>query len=130
MRALDTNVLARFVLNDDPAQTARAENAMAGPFFVSDTVLLELAWLLSSRYAIGRPELAAILGDLLAIANLTVERPDLVTWAVERFAAGADFADMLHIAAAGPADSFVTFEAGLAHQAGPLAPIAIEQPPA
>ena len=130
MKAVDTNVLARYILGDDPEQARRAAAVLREPCFVSDTVLLELAWLLKSRFTVPRTKLAAILRKLLTMPTLTFADRALASWAVERFGAGADFADMLHIATAGPADTFVSFDDRMARQAGPDAPVPIEQPPA
>ena len=130
MIAVDTNLLARYVLGDDAEQARRAAAVLREPFFVSDTVLLELAWLLSSRFDLPRAKLAAILRMLISMPSLAVADHALVGWAIDRFEAGADFADMLHIAAARPADAFISFEQGLARQAGPASPVRIKQPPA
>jgi predicted nucleic-acid-binding protein len=126
MKALDTNVLARFALGDDPAQAQIAAETLEHPCFASDTVLLETAWLLSSRYGLDRQILVETLRDFLRIPHLSVSDPDAIAWAIDRFAAGADFADMMHIVASRAADSFVSFEKRLAQLAGPNAPVPIE----
>lgn len=126
MKALDTNVVARFILNDDPRQSASAAEQLKQPCFIPDTVLLECAWLLSSRFGVRRADLAATLRDLISIPSVGVSNHELVVWALERFAAGADFADMLHLAAARATEAFVTFERRLDRQAGPDAPVKVE----
>jgi predicted nucleic-acid-binding protein len=126
VKALDTNVLARFVLGDDEAQSRIATRTLAQPCFVSDTVLLETAWLLSSRYGLDRPTVVETLKDLLALPELSVSNPKGVAWAIERFRAGADFADMIHIISSHGADSFVSFEKRLVQLAGPDSPLPIE----
>ncbi|MBV8973235.1 MAG: hypothetical protein JO290_13200 [Sphingomonadaceae bacterium] len=52
--------------------------------------------------------------DLLDIATLTVVEREAVAWAVTRYAAGADFADMLHLALSGEASRFATFDRDVA----------------
>jgi predicted nucleic-acid-binding protein len=127
MIALDTNVVARFVLNDDPDQTAVAVQLLAEPSTLSHTVLLELAWLLSARFGMGRAILAETLADVVALPNVMVADLEMVSWAIERFAAGADFADMMHlIGARMAAGRFATFDRRLAAQAGPSAPLPVE----
>lgn len=125
MKAVDTNVLARYVMADDPVQSPVATAILAEPCFASDTVLVETAWLLSSRYGMDRPDLAATLLDLLRLPAFDVSDPTLVGWAIERFAAGADFADMMHLISSRHADAFISFETKLARQAGAKAPLAI-----
>ena len=115
-------------MRDDPVQSPIAEAVLQHPSFVSDTVLLETAWLLSSRYRIGRADLAATLQDVVRLPAVRVSDPDMIDWAIERFAAGADFADMIHIIAGRHADGFVSFESQLQKQAGPDAPLSIEIP--
>ncbi|WP_419808087.1 type II toxin-antitoxin system VapC family toxin [Sphingomonas sp.] len=128
MRAVDTNILARYIVGDDPDQSPRATAVLATPCFVSDTVLLETAWLLSSRFDFDRADLAATLQDIIQLPSLTVSDRIMMRWAIERFAAGADFADMMHLVGARHADVFISFETRLKAQAGPDTPIEIEQP--
>ena len=60
MRAVDTNVVVRYLTGDDPGQAARAKAAIdAGDVFVSTTVLLESAWVLRSVYGFAEEEVAA-----------------------------------------------------------------------
>lgn len=126
MRAVDTNILARFIMQDDHRQAQLAEAILAEPFFTSDTVFLELGWLLSSRYRLDRRDLAATLHDVLSMPTITVNDPEALRWAVDRFAAGGDLADMIHIVASAPADCFVGFDRGVAESAGDTAPMPIE----
>ena len=127
MRSLDTNVLARFILKDDAQQTPLAEIALQQQCFIADTVFLELAWLLSSIFGMDRPDLGLTLLDLVALPEVTVSDSSSLIWAVERFLAGADLADMIHIIGSSRADSFATFERKLDRLAGPSAPLPIEQ---
>ena len=128
MNAVDTNIIARYILQDDPKQAAIATKLLAEPCFASDTVLVELAWLLSSRYGVGRADLAATLHDLLRLPALSVSNDALIGWAIDRFATGADFADMMHIVSGRQADRFLSFEKRLSALAGPDAPIPVELP--
>lgn len=128
MKAVDTNVLARYVIGDDPVQSPLAAKTLSQPCYVSDTILIETAWLLSSRFGLDRADLAATLNDLVSLPALTVGEPDLIAWAIARFADGADFADMMHLIGGRHADAFVSFKTKLAKQAGPDAPVPIERP--
>ena len=125
MNAVDTNVLARWILCDDEAQYERALRILSQPCQVSWTVLLELAWLLKSHAGLDRPKIAAILTALLDTPTLHFPRPDALIWAVERFARGADIADVIHIASASEASAFVTFDKRLVAKAGPDSPIPV-----
>ncbi len=123
MNSIDTDVLARYVMQDDPVQSPIATDFLATQScFVSDTVLLETAWLLSSRFRIGRRDLTATLRGIVELPNVTVSNKRMIDWALDRFANGADFADMLHIVGARHTDAFVSFETELAILAGPDTP--------
>jgi predicted nucleic-acid-binding protein len=128
LRAVDTNILARYIMDDDAVQSMLANELLAEPCFVSDTVLVELAWLLLSRYGIKRAMLVVIVRDLLSLPLLEVSDASLILWAVDRFADGADFADMIHLIASRSADSFVSFDRSLSKDAGAESPILIEVP--
>jgi len=101
MTGLDTNVLVRYVVQDDPGQSAAATKLIeslssAAPGFIAMIVVVELVWVLQSCYDAKRREVARVLETLLRSRELTVERAELVWQALRRFAAGkADFADCL-----------------------------------
>lgn len=129
MNAVDTNILVRWLTRDDPVQTPIADRVMSEPVHVAATVLLELAWVLGGRYyRYDRATLAAVLRVLVGTSTVHIANEDAVRWAIERFAAGGDIADMLHIASLQGHDAFVSFEHRLAEHAGPDAPVAIVKP--
>ncbi len=128
MKAVDTNILVRWITRDDPVQSPIADRVMAEPNYVSVPVLLELAWTLGGApFRFERHAIVAALRLVLATSTITIAQEDGVLWAIERFAAGADIADMLHIVAGRGSDSFVSFEKRLATLAGPDSPLPIER---
>ena len=97
MRAVDTNVLVRLVTRDDAKQVAAAEAFVARGAWVPHLVLAEATWVLTSVYG-RRPEaIAAAVEMLLNHQHLTLQDPDAVTAAVERFRQrpGLGFSDCL-----------------------------------
>ncbi len=126
MKAVDTNVVLRLLIADDPAQTAVAEHMLVDPVLVTLTVLLETAWVMRSRYAFSRAAIASVLVRFIDRPVVTVEEPMLVRWAIERFRLGGDFADLIHLVSARSATSFATFDRAIARAAGPDSPIPIE----
>lgn len=78
-----------------------------------------------SIYRWPRIAIAAGLRDLLDLPCLE-SAPSDIGWAVERFEAGADFADAVHLISAASAEAFVTFDRALAPGAGPDTPLPIE----
>lgn len=127
MRAVDTNVLARFILDDDPLQSPVASRAIGHGVMVTHTVLLELSWLLLSRYRLSRDVVIAAMRDIIDLPSVTVPDETLILWAIERFDRGADLADMLHLIGARGSDGFASFERHLAKQAGAGSPVPVEQ---
>jgi predicted nucleic-acid-binding protein len=126
MRALDTNVLARFFVDDvDDAQAAKqrpaAVAALSERSFVSVTVVLELVWVLRGFYELPTRHVSRVLRALAAIEHVTLEDRDAVLVAVDAFDKGLDFADALHVARSSRACGFATFDKRLAKRAKGLA---------
>ena len=126
MRALDTNVLARFFIDDaDDPQTARqrpaAVAALSERAFVSVTVLLELEWVMRGFYALARRDIVRVMRALAGIEHITIEDRAAVLAALDAFDAGLDFADALHVASSSRAASFATFDRRLAKRAQGMA---------
>ncbi len=128
MKSVDTNILVRVFTKDDPVQTPVAANILEQPVVVTHGVIMETEWVLRSHYKWQRPRIVTALRWLLDIQTVDTARPALVGWALDRYEAGADLADMLHIVASVGLEAFVSFEAGLDAQAGPDTPIRIERP--
>ncbi len=126
MRSVDTNVLARFLIGDDPGQERIADSVMKSDVIVTITVLLETAWLLASRFGRSRAEVADALTRVVAMSNVTVADQARIIWAFERMRRGAHLADMLHLVESRDAGRFSTFERPLKRRAGRDAPIEIE----
>ena len=111
MRAIDTNVIVRFLTADDPVQAAAARRAIeAGEIFVATTVLLETEWVLRSGYGFSSEAIEAALKGLAGLPGVTVEDPLLLAAALDGLAAGMDFADALHLAKAEGCRAFLTFD--------------------
>lgn len=121
MIAVDTNVLARFVLADDPAQHRRSLTTLESEYdlFIPVTVMLELAWVLGARAAT-RAEIASALRKIVALPRAHAQHPDAVRRAIDWVEAGLDFADAFHLALSERAGKFLSFDANLARRAGRL----------
>ncbi|WP_293884051.1 hypothetical protein [Sphingomonas sp.] len=88
MRAVDTNILARFILNDDDEQTLIANDVIRGGVYVSLSVWMELVWLLSARYRFSRMMIGEAL-DATMKMNVVVT-PEDALWALDRYRLGED----------------------------------------
>lgn len=99
MIGLDTNVILRYVVQDDAVQSPIATRLIEGlgpasPGFISAVTLMELVWLLQSSYDASRQQIKGVVETLLRARGLVVERSDLFWLALSTFSAGnADFAD-------------------------------------
>jgi predicted nucleic-acid-binding protein len=116
--ALDTNILVRAIAAEADASSAtkaqqlRAQKLLASgqDMYVPITVIEELEWVLRGAYDMPRKDIAAVLDDLLAIENFTVDRAAAVGQAVEWYRQGLDFSDALHLAQAGLCGGLATFD--------------------
>lgn len=126
MLALDTNVLVRYIAQDDARQSAAATRLIEqrlGPAergFVSLVTLLETVWVMESRYAAGAGLVSDILADLLDAAALEVQDATAVRTALERYRqGGVDLHDCLIVSLAGQRKArVVTFDAKAARRLG------------
>jgi len=119
VRALDTNVLVRAFVQDDAAQGARVQTCLeAQPAYVPVTVVLELEWVLRSRYGYSPKAIADVMEKLAILENTVVGEQAAVVEAAGKLRQGWDFADALHHALAAGCEDFATFDTGLAKRAG------------
>jgi predicted nucleic-acid-binding protein len=102
MRGLDTNVLVRYLTQDDPVQARKANAHIAEAVdrgeqcLVSVIVLCELVWVLREAYRLDKDTVAATLEKILDTAQFTVEHADLARRALDEYRRGrGDFADYL-----------------------------------
>ena len=126
MRAIDTNVVLRYLRRDDDRQAKLADQVLATPCIVPATVLLETVWVLESYFEVARGDIARLLHELLDLETVHCEDIGMAQWALERYRHGADIADMLHLIGARGARQFTTFDRGVAKRAGANPPVVVE----
>lgn len=127
MRAVDTNVLVRLLVADDPRQTDKAETFLAagGPVWISSVVLVETVWVLSAVYGWKKPQLLAMLETASTSKDLRFQSVDAVRAALHLYRASrADFPDCLalELARAEGHLPFATFDKVTARLPGALLP--------
>jgi predicted nucleic-acid-binding protein len=126
MIGLDTNVLVRYIMQDDVRQSLKATKLMEAltvdePGFVSLVSVVELGWVLSSSYDLEREQVARALELLLRTKTVVVDRADEVAKALRVFkASSADLADCLieRTAASAGCARTMTFDVGAAKTSG------------
>jgi predicted nucleic-acid-binding protein len=102
MLGVDTNVLVRYLVGDDRSQYERArrlihrEEDIGEPVLVSLLVLLEMEWVLRSRYGLTKPDIVAAFSSLLQTAEVVFEDEPSVEHAIYVWKdSRAEFADCL-----------------------------------
>jgi predicted nucleic-acid-binding protein len=117
MIALDTNILARFYVDDpgDPEAAkqrpiARRIMTQSPSLFVPVTVVLELEWVLRAFYGFDASQIVRVFEHLLGLANLNTEDAERVAAALRLTAEGMDFADALHLLDSAHCEVLYTFD--------------------
>jgi predicted nucleic-acid-binding protein len=114
---LDTNVLARYYIQDDADTEAKKQREAARrlmesgkPLMVCKTVLLELEWVMRGYYKFSRAQIAEVLNHILALPQVTVEDRAGIVQALSHGEAGLELADALHHASYRDCDSMASFD--------------------
>ena len=123
--ALDTNVVVRMLAEFGTPQHRTAMALFGQRFTITASVFMETEWVLRSVYRWPRERIVLAFRDIVDLPHFAGPSLELA-WVIDRFAKGADFADMVHLRAASDADSFATFDQDLARLAGEDSPISIE----
>lgn len=122
MLAIDTNVLVRLLVRDDPEQALAADQAVAKGAWVSHLVLTEAIWVLDAVYARTSSQLMAALDILLVHESLVLQDADTVSAALGQFRAkpALGFSDCLVLEIARKAGHLplATFDKALAKLTG------------
>ena len=111
MKAIDTNIIVRFLTGENHPQTEIARDVIAAQqVFVCDTVLLESAWVLRSAYGFAQADIIRALRAFAGLDNVTLENSDRLVDALTWAEAGMDPADAMHLAAYRHCESLLTFD--------------------
>ena len=117
MIGLDTNILARYYIQDAGDEEAQKQHGAARrliesgqPVMVCKTVLLELEWVLRGYYGFARADVAQVFAHVMAQPGIRVEDRATVERALAAHAAGLDFADALHHASYADCSGMATFD--------------------
>jgi predicted nucleic-acid-binding protein len=102
MIGVDTNVLVRYIVGDDPKQSKLATTFLEktcskeNPGFVNLIVLCELIWVLRGAYKVSKQTIIEVLRQILGSTELSIETPDIAWAALDDFEKGnADYSDYL-----------------------------------
>jgi len=101
MIGIDTNILVRLFVQDDPDQSLRVDSLLQSlsfhhPGFVPSVAMVELAWVLRKRYGVSKPQIISHIQQLLESPEIVLENEAALKQALHRFGStNADFADCL-----------------------------------
>lgn len=117
MIGLDTNVVIRYLVQDDPVQSATASELIdelteSGPGFLSLVTVVELHWVLRRAYRIDAERCAELLEGLVDAREIRVDRSEIVRAALRASRGGLDFADAViaELGRTAGCDHTVTFD--------------------
>jgi len=117
MIGLDTNILARYYIQDEADGEAQKQHELARqlieseqPLLVCKTVLLELEWVMRGYYRFTAAEIISVFKHLLSLEYVSLEDRATLEQAVANFELGFDFADALHHASYKDCDSVASFD--------------------
>jgi len=103
MIGLDTNILARYYIQDESDAEAEKQHKLAlkliesgEPIMVCKTVLLEFEWVLRGYYQFTPSDVSAVFQHLLSLKHVMIENRIAIQQAIANFELGFDFADVLH----------------------------------
>jgi len=129
MRAVDTNVIVRYLTGDDPAQADKARAVIGHePVFVPRTVVLEVEWVLRGVYDMPTSRVISALRALAGLPGVSVEDAPMVARAMDWAEGGMDFADALHLVAAAECQGLLTFDKRFVRSAARLGGIPVRVP--
>jgi predicted nucleic-acid-binding protein len=120
MITVDTNVVVRYLIEDDETQAQLAiECFKNNQCYILKTFVLETVWVLSSKqgYALSRDAIVNRIQHLLKLPDVDIEDLDSIILALHWFEIGMDFADALHLASSLHTEQFVTFDKQMATKA-------------
>ena len=128
MIGLDTNLIVRYIAQDDVVQSAKATQlieslSIENQGFITLVAIVELVWVIQGCYKATKQECVAILQTLLHTREILLENAEVIVMAIQRYAASnADFADCLIERSANYAKCTctMTFDSNAAKTAGML----------
>ena len=121
MIGIDTNVLVRFLTNDDKVQARQVAKLIERQaVFIAKSVLLETEWVLRYTYEFKPAAILDAFKKFLGLPEITIEDPACITQALQWYSHGLDFADALHLASNQKAEKFATFDKNFIRKAKSL----------
>ncbi len=117
MIGLDTNILARYYIQDESDKEAKKQHELARKLIesgqalmVCKTVILEFEWVMRGYYQFTTVEIMSVFQHLLSLGHVELEDRATIQQAITNFELGFDFADALHHASYKQCESLASFD--------------------
>jgi predicted nucleic-acid-binding protein len=117
MIGLDTNILARYFIEDESDQEAAKQRLLARDLIesgkslmISKTVILELEWVMRGYYQFDRKDIVSVFRALISFPNITFEDLPSIEQAINNLEQCLDFADALHHASYRSCEAMASFD--------------------
>ena len=129
MLAIDTTLIVRYLVGDDPGQASRARRMIDNnDVFICTTVLLETEWVLRNVYGFSAAQCANAISDFAGLPRASLEDAPAAAKALGWMRQGLDFADALHLAKAEGCEAFISFDQDFAKAANGLGGLKVRTP--
>ena len=129
MICVDTNIIIRFLTQDDAKQYKKAFNIFnSREVFIPDTVILETEWVLRHAYEFSPEDICNALEKLFGLNNVHLTNPSLIAQAIQWRKQGMDFSDALHLTQCQQYDKLYTFDKKFSSQSKGLTNCSVELP--
>jgi predicted nucleic-acid-binding protein len=129
MISIDTNIIIRFLTEDDQEQYKTAFSIFSSnDIFISDTVILETEWVLRYAYEFSPIDICDGLEKLFGLPNIHLSNPTHAAQAIEWHRIGLDFSDAIHLAQSQQYDKLLTFDKKFSSKAKGLTHCSVELP--
>ena len=129
MVAVDTNVVVRLLVGDDPTHLEKSKLVFSLPrVFIPDTVLLETEWVLRYAYELTPSQIRTGLKKLLGLENIHVANQKAIAAAIDWHEKGLDFSDAFHLALSQENENMKSFDKDFVKKAKGLCKCRVELP--
>jgi predicted nucleic-acid-binding protein len=127
--AIDTNVLVRLLVSDNPIQSKACQRLFASEnIFIADTVLLETEWVLRAAFGLNAVDICTAFRSVCGLQNVTLNDAQLLAQVIDWHEAGLDFADAFHLALSSEQEVFKTFDVHFIKSAKKNTGLRVERP--
>jgi len=111
MIAIDTNIIVRFLTQDDESQFKKSLALFEKHnIFIANTVILETEWVLRYAYNFEPQDISTALTKLFGLPNVHLSNSTLIAQAIQWHNQGMDFADALHLSQCQQYNQLFTFD--------------------